>query len=530
LGPAEISNLTHIAIIFAILLSELLFQPLCSVTEICSVRNLISPFLFVLCIMWLATTLFSSCYEEKFTTDPGDTLTFSTDTLQFDTVLTAISTVTRYFKVYNPHDLFIRISEVRLTGEYAGFFRLNVDGTTGDIIRDIQINPKDSIYVFAEATIDPDQPVSISPFFIESDVSFTVNNQEQKVKLVAWGQNANYIPGPDVNNKVLVLSCDLGQVTWDDPKPYVLYGTLLIDSCALILPPGTRLYVHGGIANNELGIYNQGLIYTLPQGRILVEGTKDQPVIIRDDRIEPDYGGAWAGIRLGPESGPHSFSHLQLSNALVGIAADSASEVDIDHSILAYTDGAGFFARHAMARISNSLFYENGGQGIALTYGGDYTIDFCTMANYGNTAEALLMNDFYCSDPLCSDGARLNKLTIRVNNSIMVGSSSDEIWIADAGSPADGWLDILMHNNLVLVDDLVKSDQYPQFFSTLCLDCFEYMPGDKLFKELQMDNYHLDSLSIAEQKAIPVPGITDDLDGNIRDGLLPDIGCYEYRY
>jgi len=473
--------------------------------------------------------MLSSCYEEKFTTDPGDTLTFSTDTVSFDTVLTEISTVTRYFKVYNPHDLFIRINEIKLTGANASFFHLNVDGTTGDIIRDVQINPNDSIYVFVEATIDPDLPVSLSPFIIESDVSFTTNEQEQKVKLVAWGQNANYIPGPDVNNKVLILSCDLGNETWDDPKPYVLYGTLLIDSCTLILPAGTRLYVHGGIANNELGIYNQGLIYTLPHGHIMVEGTADRPVIIRDDRLEPDYGGAWAGIRLGPESGPHSFSHLQLKNALIGIVADSASTVSIDHSIIAFTDGAGFFARHATAQISNSLFYENGGQAIALTYGGNYEVNYCTLSNYGNTAEALSMNDFYCTDPLCSGGALLNKLTARINNSIMVGSSTDELWINDAGTPGDGLLDILMHNNIVIVDDLVKNDKYPQFFSTICLDCFEYMPGDTLFEDLQKDDYHLDSLSIAEQKGIPLPGFTDDLEGNLRDALMPDIGCYERK-
>ena len=102
-----------------------------------------------------------SCYKEKFTTDPADTLTFSTDTLSFDTVLTSISTVTRYFKIYNPHTLSIRIDEIKLTGAHADFFRLNVDGLTGEMIRDVTILPEDSIYVFLEVTIDPDQPESV---------------------------------------------------------------------------------------------------------------------------------------------------------------------------------------------------------------------------------------------------------------------------------------------------------------------------------------------------------------------------------
>ena len=472
----------------------------------------------------------TACYEENFTTDPGDTLAFSTDTLSFDTVLTEVSTVTRYFKVYNPHDRFIRIDEIKLTGVHADLFRLNADGYTGDIIRNLEIHPNDSVYVFVESTIDPDQPVSVSPFVIETDVSFRVNGQDQSVKVIAWGQNANYIPGPDQPNKVLILSCELGEVTWDDPKPYVLYGTLLIDSCTLNLPAGTRLYVHGGIANNELGIYNEGLIYTLPNGKINALGTQENPVIIQDDRIEPDYGGAWSGIRLGPESGPHNFTHVQMKNALVAIAADSASIVNIDHSILAFTDGPGFFARHANAQISNSLFYENGTQGIALTYGGNYDVNYCTMANFNNTAEAFLINNFYCTDPLCSEGAFLNKLTVRVNNSIMVGTASDEVWMVDASNPGDGLFDVFMQNNIVVVDDLVKSDQYPEFFNELCLACFEYAPGDTLFENQLEYDYHLDSLSIAEEKAIPLPGFLDDLEKNMRDPVRPDIGCYEYQY
>ena len=426
----------------------------------------------------VASCSFYACYEERFTDDPADTISFSTDTLSFDTVLTQISTVTRSFKVYNPHDLSVRISEIKLTGDHAHFFRLNVDGLTGDVIRDVTIGPNDSIYVFAEATIDPDQPESISPFVLETDISFTTNGNAQEVLLVAWGQNANYIPGPHTPNRVSLLTCDLGNVTWDDPKPYVLYGTLLIDSCTLILPPGTRIYVHGGIANNQLGIYNEGLIYTFPSGRIEANGTYEQPVIFRDDRIEPDHEGEWAGIRLGPESGPHLFTHCFLSSGIVGIVADSASELNIDHSAIAFTGGPGIFARHANVNISNCLFYENGGQSVALTYGGTYNIQYCTMANFGNDSEALLLNNFYCADLLCTDGARFNLLTARIDNSILIGSSTDEVWMVDAADPKGSLFDVAMRNNIVVVDELVDADQFPNFFSGICLDCFEWMNGD----------------------------------------------------
>ncbi|HSF88988.1 MAG TPA: right-handed parallel beta-helix repeat-containing protein [Saprospiraceae bacterium] len=471
----------------------------------------------------------TSCYDEKFTTDTNDTLAIRIDTLTFDTVLTQVSTVTRFFKVYNPHGLSVRVSEIKVTGKDAHFFRLNVDGYTGDIIRNIDILPEDSIYVFAEATIDPDQPLSISPFILEAEIVFTTNNTDQEVTLIAWGQNANYIPGPNTPNRISLLTCDFGEVIWDDPKPYVLYGTLLIDSCTLVLPPGARLYVHGGIANNQLGIYNEGLIYTLPSGKLRVMGSVTDPVIIRDDRIEPDHVGSWAGIRLGPESGPHQFSYMEMSSANAGIIADSASTVNIDHSSIANTGGPGFYARHATANISNSLFYENGGQSIALTFGGEYEINYCTVASFGNDAEAILMNNFYCTDPICSEGVLINQFTGRINNSILIGSSSDEVWMADAGMPGQGLLDVQMRNNMVVVDELLDPDNYPTFFETICFNCFEYSFGDTLFVDMFKDDYHLDTMSVAEMKGIPLPGLTDDRDGNVRDLLLPDLGCYEFQ-
>ena len=52
------------------------------------------------------------------------------------------------------------------------FFRINVDGITGNIAKDVEIAGKDSLYIFAEVTIDPDAPLSNSPFVIEDYLVF----------------------------------------------------------------------------------------------------------------------------------------------------------------------------------------------------------------------------------------------------------------------------------------------------------------------------------------------------------------------
>lgn len=121
-------------------------------------------------------------------------------------------------------------------------------------------------------TVDPDQPLSISPFILSDEIEVTANGKIFVANLEAWGQNANYIPSTDGKGKGALLSCNLGERTWSDPKPYVIYGILYIDSCTLILPAGTKIYVHGGIVRDTNTIYNDGLIVFLENGKLDARG------------------------------------------------------------------------------------------------------------------------------------------------------------------------------------------------------------------------------------------------------------------
>ena len=131
------------------------------------------------------------------------------------------------------------------------------------------------------------------------------------------------------------------------------------------------------------------------------------------------------------------------------------------------------------------------------------------------------------NDPLCQEGIFLNALSIRFRNVIIVGSSNDEIALSDA-APGQGLFDVLLSHCIVQVRDLLNADQYPEFHSTLCENCPAYTFGDTLFADEEEFDFHLDSLSIAEELALPVSGILSDLEGRLRDVERPDIGCYEY--
>ena len=490
---------------------------------------------FRFCVMLMVPIVLvtPSCFKEKFITDNGATVRFSLDTLTFDTVFTTVGSATRSFRIINPHDLPIKIAKIELESGPASKFRFNIDGVTyqDGVAENVEIWANDSIWVFMEVTVDPDQPVSESPFVITESLAFTTNGQSQRIIVEAWGQNANYIPNNMFNGQIALLSCDLNEEVWSDPKPYVIYGLLLVDSCTLRIPEGTQIYVHGGIAKNDFGIYDDGILWILQNGKLIAEGTREKPIVFQGDRLEDEFQdieGQWGGIRFGAGSKGNVFEHVTVKNSIVGVRVDSAASLQIKGCQIYNTASSGIIGIHANIRAENTLLHNNNGIGVLLRYGGDYNFDYVTVANYGNGNEALYMDNFICRDPDCTIG-ELYRLNATMRNCIFTGSDADEIALADASTTTDLFsFEISFKNCLVRVDELLNENQYPKFFEK-CKDCIENKSfDDLLFKSIDDNDYHLDSLSIAEKKAFPLSNITRDLDGKDRDPVTPDIGCYEY--
>ncbi|MBL7794122.1 MAG: hypothetical protein JNK77_17465 [Saprospiraceae bacterium] len=81
---------------------------------------------------------------------------------------------------------------------------------------------------------------------------------------------------------------------------------------------------------------------------------------------------------------------------------------------------------------------------------------------------------------------------------------------------------------MVRVDQLLTTQGgiYAGFLDNQCLPCINGNRDTKLFIDPNEYDYHLDSLSVAIDQAIPIPGIDIDLVGIAR-GVMPDVGCYE---
>ena len=476
--------------------------------------------------------------EDQFVTDGSFDLSFSVDTLRFDTVFTALGSATRFLKVYNPLDEAIIIDRVRIEGNESGRFRMNVDGTAGETVEQVKIWPNDSVYVFVETTIDPDQPLSVSPFVIEDRVLFEFGGKQQSVLLEAWGQNANYFPSRFSRGTPTLLSCNNQTIVWDDPKPYVIYGQILIDSCALEVAAGTQIYVHGGIAENELfGIFNDGIIYTLQNGQINFRGTAEAPITVQGDRLEASFeeeAGQWQGIIIGRGSRGNTMAFTEVKNAIFSVYVDSLGEFSAENSRFYNSSSSGIIGFSGSIQLKNCLVYNNGGNSIQLVLGGNYEFDYCTVASYGVDASAMSLSNFFCyDDPGQCQTRRDFPLRGRFRNCIFFGSSRDELNLNDiSGGSVPSLFDIRFENCILKTDRLFEQQDslYADFFtSDLCVDCINGTRDDPLFADSNEDNYRLDTLSIAEGQARPLPGLKIDIDNNERDPSEPDIGCFEYQ-
>ncbi len=467
----------------------------------------------------------TSCRRDDYFKGDVD-VTFSVDTLRFDTVFTTIGSMTRIVKVYNPERQPILV-DIELNQTSPQFFRINANGKGGPIARNVEINGRDSIYIFVETTINPDEPVSISPFVIENFITVRANNREKKIHLEAFGQNANYITPQTGRGQAFLLSCNMSEIRWDDPKPYVIYGRLFIDSCKVVIPAGTRIHIYGGVVRDSNSVFNDGAIIVFKEGSIDARGTVDKPIIFEGDRLEPEFrnnSSQWLGLVFWQESKNNKLEHTIIKNSIFGIRADSLAQLELSSCEISNTGSAAILARYAQIKATNSLFYGNGSYGIQMSYGGQYSFDFCTIASYSARREGVYMDDVQCDDaPFCFE-RRFKPLNASFRNCIIAGTDKDEIALVNLGPP-ENFIYSLSHC-IVKVEDLLKPDNFPNFF-TNCDNCLNIKNNDRLFLDRQKNDYRLDTMSVALGKGLFLNDVQRDIIEKSRKNP-PDPGCFEF--
>lgn len=475
-----------------------------------------SPYLLVLFIF----LGIMACRKDTVITDSSAKLVLSEDTLLFDTVFTAVGSVTKQMKIYNTQKGKLKISSIHLGRGNASYFRMNVDGQPGKFFTDIEIPAGDSLFIFVEVTINPNN--KSTPMVVTDSIVFETNGNIQDVKLVAWGQDAHYIVANTFKKNLPPYSiiCSNKTVSWPNDKPYVVYGYGVIDTDGkLIIDAGVKVYFH---KNGGLWVYKGGSIQ--------VNGTKDAPVIFQGDRLESNFSelpGQWDRIWLNEGSKNNVFNYAIIKNAFIGIQAETIDQqgsnyLVMDNTIIRNMSGIGLLTRFYKVRATNSVIANCGNYNVALTLGGSYHFRHCTFANYWSKSNRqtplMVINNYSEAQTLDLDSAYFG-------NCIIYGNLQKELELDLKTGPS-------IKANYLFEHSIVKPDASVSMTPPYFLNCSQSNPA---FADPNVQNYELTTGSAAiDQGSAAIsnasPAILLDIRGNPRiNGLLPDLGAYEFK-
>ncbi len=408
---------------------------------------------FTLTLVFL--TFWSSCRKDfEFTPSTGN-LQFSKDTVYLDTVFTNISSSTYSFKVYNESIEDIVIPSLKLGLGESSSYRLSVDGVPGKIFQDVQIQAKDSIFIFVESTIDFNNFDNPDRNFLYTDkIEFDTNSNLQTVELVTLVQDAIFIyPNRNSTTKVietLILNVD-GQYTgteiqgrellqeeliFTNKKPYVIYGFATVPvGETLTIEAGARLHFHensGLIISKSASLHVNGA-YSNNQDLL------ENEVIFEGDRLEPDFAntpGQWGTIWLVEGSYNNIINHATIKNATVGILSDGNSDainnkLTVTNTQIYNSSVYGILGRRSSIFGENVVINNAGRSSFAGTFGGKYNFTHSTIVNYWDNGfrqfPALLLNNFVIDENNTTAITTLAEANF--NNCIIYGNDNPEIQI-----------------------------------------------------------------------------------------------------
>lgn len=347
--------------------------------------------------------------EESYTTSPSALLSFSTDTVRFDTIFTTIGSTTKLFKVYNRGDEPLMLPSIRLASGGETGFRVNVDGMSDTEFTDVEVRDGDSLYVFVEVTVDPRD--EDNPFLLRDSLQFLLQSGIcQQVQLEAYGQDMIVLRGT-------IFSMD---TTLTGERSYVVYDSLVVNgNVTLSLTEGARLHFHSGA-------------FMRVHGTLKAEGSMERPIVFRGDRLDNlfDYlpydrlDNQWGGITLSASSYDNYLNHVDIHSGGWGIQCDSSAsdrnKLTIENSVIHNVAGNALSAINGRIWVGNSEL-TNAGSHCLKVRGGDVQVVYSTLANFYPWAyrgAALSLSNELC--PLTRADFR---------SSIVTGYSSNELMI-----------------------------------------------------------------------------------------------------
>lgn len=449
--------------------------------------------------------------EERISGSSNINLRFSTDTVIFDTLLSARTSITKRLRIFNPSKQAVAISSIRLGNGTSSAYSMIVNGKFGTDIKDEVLFGGDSLLVLVDVEIDPlDQNL---PYIVKDSIIVDWNQNSEHIKLVAWGQDANFI-----NGEVL---CD--QI-WTADRPYVIYNFVAVDSaCTLTMEPGTRVFL-----DNQANFFIQGTLKVM--------GDSANRVLFRNTRFDARYErapGQWGSIIFLETSRSNEVNFANIENGEIGLGvgysfiplsdgstllgpevSEFTSQISISNTSIRHMSIAGVLAFSSDLKMSNSEVY-NAPLLVGSLGGGSYQYDHCTFSNQAS--------DFILEDPSfgfnnqhqpfrgVDDYILEEELNMTIRNCIVWGNQREEL--IGVETPGLGY-------TFTIENSIIRSQQ--DFGINNFTSQESNFPG---FSNPFTFDLRLDSLAFARDKGADL-GYEFDLLGTPRDSK-PDIGAYE---
>lgn len=450
--------------------------------------------------------------DEVLTRDAGARLQFSADTIFFDTVFVSTGSVSKRLKIYNRHKNAVKIDQIKLDKLGASNYDLIIDGEEKDMASGITLRGEDSLLILVKVFIDPNS--SLTPFIVEDNIVFQTNGNQQTIPLRAFGQNANFFRNEEI-------SCN---TVWEGPKAYVLYGNVVVpENCVLTIRPGTRIYGHAGAT-------------LIVSGTLKVEGTASRRVFFQNDRRDSVFAnvpGQWEGIFFDTMSRNNKIQYAEIKNATYGLRLINfdGNQTEIENTVIKNMFAAGVLGLGADVKVTNSLITNCGQYALIGIGGGNYDLNYCTIANY---TPAFKRDD----ESLAFSDSAIYRNTLRIQD-VNFAMKNSIVWSGKRNGNLENEMVFLTRKglqNVSIQNSLLQTFRYqndPKISGNgniLNQDPKFTQPGDGSVPERKI-NYSLKNDSPAIGAAQPNP-VGTDLTGAPRpqgSNPDPDMGAYENK-
>jgi len=460
-------------------------------------------------------------------------ISFSTDSVMFDTIFTTTGSITKKFSVYNNSNYDIKIDEINLASSNSPF-RINVDGNE-NYASNINIRANDSIFIFVEVTINPNN--SNNPLIHLDSISFRSRNKSKYLKLIAWGQDAHFHTS---NSYILIENSENSQIDtfhyhkisqnsiWTNDKPHVIIGNLIIENGATLeILDGVKIYLHYN-SNIIVGEFWESINN---KSSIKINGNYYNSIQITSDRLDEYYNelpGQWGKIWLTSNSDNNEITNTLIKNGQIGIHIDTISQnispkLKIENCVITNHSYYGILSYSSKIEAINCFIFNNLINNVFLFAGGDYNFIHCNLLS-NNQYPSLRMSNFY-EDIFGNEQIR-PMINANFINTVVHGNLENEIFIEKTEF---GDFNYLFKNSLVKVDpNTVDTSNYEVFSNVI----FNQNPRILNLQNIEYD-FQIDSISPLinsgdNQISILYP---NDIFGNNRiNDKAPDIGAIEKVY